>query len=61
MHTTMARTKQTAKKSSGGKKPRPSGKGKGKKAVAQKQAATAIRKPHRFRPGTGKVNVLKPE
>ena len=46
----MARTKQTARKSTGGKAPR--------KQVAQKAArksapsSGAVKKPHRFRPGT---------
>ena len=47
----MARTKQTARKNTGGKAPR--------KQIAQKQAKKAapavtggVKKPHRFRPGT---------
>ena len=44
----MARTKQTARKSTGGKAPR--------KVLATKAAATAmpvgVMKPHRYRPGT---------
>ena len=47
----MARTKQTARKNTGGKAPR--------KHIAQKQAKKAapvaaggVKKPHRFRPGT---------
>ncbi|KAH3765208.1 Histones H3 and H4 [Pelomyxa schiedti] len=47
----MARTKQTARKSTGGKAPR---KHIASKAAAQpsKPAASGIQKPHRFRPGT---------
>lgn len=41
----MARTKQTAKKFSGGKRPR-------KTPVAKKEAVEGAKKPHRFRPGT---------
>lgn len=46
----MARTKQTARKSTGGKSPRVSVASK----ASRKSAASAggIRKPHRFRPGT---------
>jgi histone H3 len=44
----MARTKQTARKQTGGKAPR----GKGGKTAAAAAAATRPRKPHRFRPGT---------
>lgn len=47
----MARTKQTARKSSGGKAPR---KVLATKALAFKNAPTTggVKKPHRFRPGT---------
>jgi len=44
----MARTKQTARKSTGGKAPR---KALATKA-AKKQPSTGVKKPHRFRPGT---------
>jgi histone H3 len=40
---TMARTKQTAQKSTGGKAPR---------KQAAKAASEGVKKPHRFRPGT---------
>ena len=47
---TMARTKQTARKSTGGKAPR---KQLATKAARKSQPATGgIKKPHRFRPGT---------
>ncbi|KAF9642651.1 early histone H3, partial [Thelephora ganbajun] len=49
----MARTKQTARKSTGGKAPR---KQLAAKSSARKQptvcAAGGVKKPHRFRPGT---------
>ncbi|KAF8903528.1 histone-fold-containing protein, partial [Gymnopilus junonius] len=47
----MARTKQTARKSTGGKAPR---KQLAAKSAARKTAAAAggVKKPHRFRPGT---------
>ncbi|KDQ50734.1 hypothetical protein JAAARDRAFT_164524 [Jaapia argillacea MUCL 33604] len=47
----MARTKQTARKSTGGKAPR---KQLAAKSAARKTAATTggVKKPHRFRPGT---------
>jgi len=48
----MARTKQTARKSTGGKAPR---KQLAHKQAARKTAPTAaggVKKPHRFRPGT---------
>ncbi|KAG6851848.1 histone H3, partial [Tephrocybe sp. NHM501043] len=47
----MARTKQTARKSTGGKAPR---KQLAAKSSARKTAAAAggVKKPHRFRPGT---------
>ena len=50
----MARTKQTAKKSTGGKAPRKTvgGKGKGKGKKAAGEPAGGVKKPHRFRPGT---------
>ena len=43
----MARTKQTARKSTGGKTPRKQMAGK-----AMKKTAPGLKKPHRFRPGT---------
>jgi histone H3/H4 len=46
---TMARTKQTARKSTGGKAPR---KKLATKAAAKKVATGGIKKPHRYRPGT---------
>src|SRR4051794_33569947 len=50
----MARTKQTARKSTGGKAPRKSHAAGSKKAArkTQVQGAGGIKKPHRFRPGT---------
>ncbi|KAG1815435.1 histone H3 [Suillus variegatus] len=51
----MARTKQTARKSTGGKAPRKqlAVKSAGKKATIHAHAATGgVKKPHRFRPGT---------
>ena len=49
-----ARTKQTARKSTGGKAPRKSHAAGSKKAArkTQVQGAGGIKKPHRFRPGT---------
>lgn len=44
----MARTKQTARRSTGGKAPRK----KVATKAARKNAAGGIKKPHRFRPGT---------
>ena len=50
-HTTMARTKQTARKSTGGKAPR---KQLATKAARKSAPATGgVKKPHRYRPGTG--------
>ena len=50
----MARTKQTARKSTGGKAPR---KPLSKKKASGKKTVPAVgggvKKPHRFRPGTG--------
>ncbi|XP_037417043.1 histone H3.3-like [Triticum dicoccoides] len=45
----MARTKQTARKSIGGKPPR---KQLATKFAARKSAPTTVKKPHRYRPGT---------
>ena len=45
----MARTKQTARKSTGGKAPR---KQLATKAARKSVAATGVKKPHRYRPGT---------
>jgi len=45
----MARTKQTARKSTGGKAPR---KALATKAARKSAPATGVKKPHRFRPGT---------
>jgi histone H3 len=45
----MARTKQTARKSTGGKAPR---KALASKAARKSAPATGVKKPHRFRPGT---------
>ncbi|KAF3859730.1 hypothetical protein F7725_022129 [Dissostichus mawsoni] len=46
---TMARTKQTARKSTGGKAPR---KQLATKAARKSAPATGVKKPHRYRPGT---------
>ena len=49
----MARTKQTAKKTTGGKAPRKQVAGKAaRKSQATGSAKSPLRKPHRFRPGT---------
>ncbi|TFL01651.1 histone H3, partial [Pterulicium gracile] len=53
----MARTKQTARKSTGGKAPRKQLASKATKSAARKTAtgttaAGGVKKPHRFRPGT---------
>ena len=45
----MARTKQTARKSTGGKAPR---KQLATKAARKSAPATGVKKPHRYRPGT---------
>lgn len=45
----MARTKQTARKTTGGKAPR---KALATKAAKKTQPSTGVKKPHRFRPGT---------
>lgn len=45
----MARTKQTARKSTGGKAPR---KQIATKAARKSTAASGVKKPHRYRPGT---------
>jgi hypothetical protein len=47
----MARTKQTARKSTGGKAPHMHLATKGARAAAKKPTI-AVRKPHRWRPGT---------
>lgn len=53
----MARTKQTAKKSTGGKAPR---KQLATKASRMSYAATGgVKKPHRFRPGTQALREIK--
>ncbi|KAJ3736892.1 histone H3 [Lentinula guzmanii] len=46
----MARTKQTARKSTGGKAPRKQLAGKARKTA--QNATGGVKKPHRFRPGT---------
>ena len=46
----MARTKQTARKSTGGKAPRKQLATKAARKIAS--APSAVKKPHRFRPGT---------
>ncbi|KAJ8594773.1 histone-fold-containing protein, partial [Rhizopogon salebrosus TDB-379] len=49
----MARTKQTARKSTGGKAPRKQLAAKSSAARKTAQASTGgVKKPHRFRPGT---------
>ncbi|KAJ7204277.1 histone H3 [Mycena rebaudengoi] len=48
----MARTKQTARKSTGGKAPRNQLAAKGVARKTLKKAVAAVKKPHRFRPGT---------
>jgi len=49
----MARTKQTARKSTGGKAPRKQLAAKGAaRKMPQTAAAGGVKKPHRFRPGT---------
>ena len=49
-HCTMARTKQTARKSTGGKAPR---KALATKAARKSAPATGgVKKPHRYRPGS---------
>uniref|UniRef100_A0A8C9MUV6 Histone H3 n=1 Tax=Serinus canaria TaxID=9135 RepID=A0A8C9MUV6_SERCA len=54
----MARTKQTARKSTGGKAPR---KQLATKAARKSAPATGgVKKPHRYRPGTCGVHNLKP-
>ena len=53
----MARTKQTARKSTGGKAPR---KQLATKAARKSAPATGgIKKPHRFRPGTVALRVIR--
>ena len=49
IHDTMARTKQTSRKSYGGKAPR---KNLATKAARKKTATAGVKKPHRYRPGT---------
>jgi histone H3 len=48
----MARTKQTARKSTGGKAPRKQLATKGKHARKSDPATGGMKKPHRYRPGT---------
>ena len=49
----MARTKQTARKSTGGKAPRKSVASKAaRKSAASASSSGGVKKPHRFRPGT---------
>ncbi|KAF7340916.1 histone H3 [Mycena sanguinolenta] len=48
----MARTKQTARKSTGGKAPRKQLATKAARKTAQPGATGGVKKPHRFRPGT---------
>jgi histone H3 len=48
----MARTKQTARKSTGGKAPRKSVATKAARKQAASVSSGGIKKPHRFRPGT---------
>ena len=49
----MARTKQTARKSTGGKAPRKSVASKAaRKSAATPTSSGGVKKPHRFRPGT---------
>ena len=48
----MARTKQQARKSTGGKAPRGTVGSKAARAAAAPASAGGIKKPHRFRPGT---------
>jgi len=48
----MARTKQTARKSTGGKAPRKSVATKAARKQAPSVSSGGIKKPHRFRPGT---------
>eukprot|EP01066_Platyproteum_vivax_P002762 Platyproteum_vivax@DN13439_c0_g1_i1.p1 len=48
----MARTKQAAKKTTGGKAPRKALATKATKAVKAKRIEGGLKKPHRFRPGT---------
>ncbi|KAJ6541646.1 histone-fold-containing protein [Mycena capillaripes] len=50
--TVMARTKQTARKSTGGKAPRKQLATKAARKTAQPGATGGVKKPHRFRPGT---------
>ena len=50
INTTMARTKQTARKSTGGKAPRKQLPSKGSRRSAP--ATGGVKKPHRYRPGT---------
>ena len=48
----MARTKQTARKSTGGKAPRKQVASKAARKTATTASSGGIKKPHRFRPGT---------
>ncbi|KAI0313781.1 histone-fold-containing protein [Amylostereum chailletii] len=50
--TSMARTKQTARKSTGGKAPRKQLASKAARKTAAVAATGGVKKPHRFRPGT---------
>uniref|UniRef100_A0A1I7X6R0 Histone domain-containing protein n=1 Tax=Heterorhabditis bacteriophora TaxID=37862 RepID=A0A1I7X6R0_HETBA len=55
-HTTMARTKQTARMSTGGKAPR---KQLATKAIHRSVRATgSVKKPHSYRPGTGSTDLF---
>ncbi len=49
----MPRTKQTAKRSTGGKSPRKQLASKAARKSTQATSGGGIKKPHRFRPGTG--------
>jgi len=48
----MARTKQTARKSTGGKAPRKVASKSARKTSTSQSGAGGVKKPHRFRPGT---------
>ncbi len=52
----MARTKQTARKSTGGKAPR---KQLATRAARKGADAAKVKKPHRFRPGTGALREIR--
>jgi histone H3 len=51
----MARTKQTARKSTGGKAPR---KQLATKAARKTPATGGVKKPHRYRPGTVRIRLM---